>query len=331
MIERLGVTIETGKRLGRDYTLDSLRAEGYEAVFLGVGCPEGTRLGIPGEDASGVIDSLDFLRTYNTSGKADVGRQVAVIGGGNAAIDAARTALRLGAEKVTLVYRRTRAQMPAWEEEIAAAEEEGVELMTLVAPMEIIKDHGKARGLKCRRQILGDYDKSGRRRPVAGSQPDFILDCDQVIAAIGQKLDLAPLLGSIAVETTKGGTPVYDALTGQMSEPWLFVGGDSAMGPSSVVDAVAGGEKAAAGIDSYLTGANHAFWRRTQSVDTHFDPDVDPVSYPRAEIPVLAARQRRGNFQEVEQSWSPAVALHEAKRCLRCDYGKTCDLDSRSH
>jgi NADH-quinone oxidoreductase subunit F len=331
MIERLGVTIETGKRLGRDATLDSLRKEGYEAVFLGVGCPEGARLGIPGEDASGVIESLDFLRSYNTAGQAEVGRQVAVIGGGNAAIDAARTALRLGAEKVTVVYRRTRAQMPAWEEEIAAAEEEGIELMTLVAPIEVAVDQGKVCGLKCRRQALGDYDKSGRRRPVAGSQPDFVLACDQVIAAIGQKLDLAPLLGSISLQTTNDGSPVYDPLTGQTSEPWLFIGGDSAMGPSSVVDAVAGGEKAAVGMDALLTGANHAFWRRSQATDTHFDPDVDPVSYPRAEIPVLAARQRRGNFQEVEQSWSAAVALHEAKRCLRCDYGKPCDIDSRSH
>jgi NADH-quinone oxidoreductase subunit F len=331
MIERLGVSIETGKTLGRDFTLESLRAEGYEAIFLGVGCPEGTRLGIPNDDAEGVIESLDFLRAYNTTGQAHVGKQVAVIGGGNAAIDAARTALRLGAEKITIVYRRTRAQMPAWEEEIDAAEQEGIDLLTLVAPVEVVLENGKTRGLKCRRQVLGDYDRSGRRRPVAGSAPDFLLPCDQVIAAVGQKLNLASLLGTVALEMTKDGRPVYDPLTGQTSEPWLFVGGDGAIGPSSVVDAVAGGEKAAAGIDLILTGANHSFWRRSQAIDTYFDPDADPATYPRAEIPVLAARQRRRNFQEVEQSWSVAVALHEAKRCLRCDYGKTRDIESRSH
>jgi NADH-quinone oxidoreductase subunit F len=195
----------------------------------------------------------------------------------------------------------------------------------------VIAEQGKVVGLKCRRQILGDYDKSGRRRPVAGSGPDFVLPCDQVIAAIGQKLDLASLLGTVAVELTKDGRPILDPQTGQTSASWLFVGGDSAVGPSSVVDAVSGGEKAAAGIDMMLTGANHAFWRRAQAIDTHFDPDADPVAYPRAEIPMLAAKQRRGSFQEVEQSWSVAVALHEAKRCLRCDYGKSCESESRSH
>jgi NADH-quinone oxidoreductase subunit F len=324
MIERLGVTIETGKRLGRDYTLESLRAEGYEAIFLGVGCPDGSPLGIPGDKTPGVMESMDFLRDYNTSGQAEVGRRVAVIGGGNAAIDAARTALRLGAEQVTIVYRRTRAQMPAWEEEIEAAVEEGIHLMTLVAPVEVVVENGRVRGLKCRRQVLGDYDRSGRRRPVAGNAPDFILECDQIIGAIGQSVDLKTLLGNVAVNTTHDGRPVVERSTGQTSEAWLFVGGDTASGPASVVDAVAGGEKAAVGIDLFLTGENHAFWRRAQVSDTFFDPDSDPVSYPRAEMPVLAAKQRRDNFREVEQSWHVTVALREAKRCLRCDYGKTC-------
>jgi NADH-quinone oxidoreductase subunit F len=331
MIERLGVTIETGRALGRDFTLESLRGEGYSAVFLGVGCPEGVELGIPGDRTAGVMESLDFLREYNTKGQVEVGKHVVVIGGGNAAIDAARTALRLGAGKVTIVYRRTRAQMPAWEEEIHAAEEEGIELMTLVAPIEVIAENGRVSGLKCSRQILGDYDRSGRRKPVAGSAPDFVLPCDQVIGAIGQTVDFAPLLGSVALNTTKDGRPVYDELTGQTSEPWLFVGGDAAVGASSVVEAVAGGERAAAGIDQMLTGANHAFWRRAQPIDTLFDPDADPVSYARAEVQALPAKQRRSDFREVEQSWSVSVALREAKRCLRCDYGKTCETESRSN
>lgn len=329
MIERLGVTIEVGKRLGRDFTLEGLRKDGYDAVFLGVGCPEGVSLGVTGDHVEGVTESLEFLKRYNLTGHAEVGRRVAVIGGGNAAIDAARTALRLGSEKVTLVYRRDKAQMPAWAEEIKAAEEEGVELMTLVAPVEVISDGNRVAGLKCRRQILSDYDRSGRRKPVAGTDPDFVLACDQVIAAIGQRVNLDSITGAVALKKTSDGRPVYNALTGQTSESWLFVGGDFAVGPSSVVDAVAGGERAAVGIDLLLTGKNHAFWRRSQDVDTHFDPDADVVSYPRADIEMLPPNQRRAGFQEVEQSWSVAVALRESKRCLRCDFGKTCAAEAR--
>ena len=138
MIERLGVTIETGKALGRDFTLAGLKEQGYEAVFVGVGAPQGVKIGVPGDDAAGVTEALSFLREYNVNGTATVGKNVAVIGGGNAAIDAARTALRLGAESVTILYRRTRAQMPAWGEEIDAADLEGITIETLVAPVEIV-------------------------------------------------------------------------------------------------------------------------------------------------------------------------------------------------
>jgi NADH-quinone oxidoreductase subunit F len=329
MIERLGVTIETGKRLGRDYTLESLRADGYESVFLGVGCHEGIRLGIPGDKTPGVIESLDFLRDYNLKGEARVGKHVAVIGGGNTAVDAARTALRLGAEKVTIVYRRTRLQMPAWEEEIRAAEAEGISFLTLVAPVEVLAKGGSVTGLRCRRQIMGEYDKSGRRRPVVGTDPDFVLECDQIIAAVGQSVNLAPLLGSISLETKEGGSPVFDSLTGRTSEPWLFIGGDMVTGSASVVEAVAAGEKAAVGIDQFITGENHAFWRRSLPVDTHFDPDADPVTYPRAELVTLHSKLSRSSFAEAEESWTSAVALRETKRCLRCDFGKPCELETR--
>ena len=329
MIERLGATIETGKRLGRDFTIENLRAEGYESVLLGVGCPEGTRLGIPGDKTPGVVESLEFLKEHNLKGGTHVGKRVAVIGGGNTAVDAARTALRLGAEKVTIVYRRTRLQMPAWEEEIRAAEAEGIVLMTLVAPVEVVAKDGSVAGLKCRRQIMAEYDKSGRRRPVAGTDPDFVLACDQVIAAVGQKVDLAALLGTITLKTTEDGRPIYNSLTGQTSEPWLFVGGDMVTGPASVVDAVAAGEKAAVGIDRLLTGESHAFWRRALPIDTHFDPDADPVTYPRAEMVTLHSKLSRSSFAEAEESWTAAVALRETKRCLRCDFGKPCETEAR--
>jgi len=324
MIQEMGVALQCNKALGRDFTLQGLRDEGYEAVFLGVGAPQGSSIGVPGEDGEGVTEALSFLKTYNVDGTVAVGQRVAVIGGGNSAIDAARTALRLGADQVTILYRRTRAQMPAWAEEIDAAEEERIVLQPLVAPVEIVHDAaGKLVGVKCRPMTLGDYDSSGRRRPVAGRNADFVVECDQVIAAIGQWLDSEPLFDGVAVATTRKGWLETDK-DGRTSVDWIFAGGDAVTGPASVVAAIGAGEKAAVSIDAHLTGANHAFWRRDIEVDTAFDPDADPEETPRAGVPELAANVRVGGFDEVELSWAAEVAVAEARRCLRCDYGKTC-------
>jgi NADH-quinone oxidoreductase subunit F len=323
MIASMGVRFEYGKALGRDFTLKSLRDEGYVAVFVGVGAPQGTGIGVPGEEGPGVYDGLSFLKQYNLEGVAPVGRQVAVIGGGNAAIDAARTALRLGAESVKILYRRTRAQMPAWGEEIDAADLEGIELMTLVAPQEILRDaDGNVTGVRCKEMALGDYDKSGRRRPVAGRDPDFVVEADTVIAAIGQSLDAAAVLNGTPVQLNRRSYLAADPDTGQTSVDWVFSGGDAATGPSSVVEAIGAGERAAAGIDQFLTGANHAFWRRDLEPPTFFDPDADPVFVERHRVQELAVAERVTNFDEVELSWAAEVALAEAKRCLRCDFGK---------
>jgi NADH-quinone oxidoreductase subunit F len=324
MIQEMGVALECNKALGRDFTLQGLHDDGFEAVFLGVGAPQGSNIGVPGEDGEGVTEALSFLKTYNVDGTVEVGKRVAVIGGGNSAIDAARTALRLGADQVTILYRRTRAQMPAWAEEIDAAEEERIVLQPLVAPVEIVHDSaGKLVGVKCRPMTLGDYDSSGRRRPVAGRNADFVVECDQVIAAIGQWLDSEPLFNGVSVETTKKGWLKTDK-DGHTSVEWIFAGGDAATGPASVVAAIGAGEKAAVSIDTLLTGANHAFWRRDVEVDTAFDPDADPLETPRAVVPELAASVRVGGFDEVELSWAAETAVAEARRCLRCDYGKSC-------
>ncbi len=320
MIERLGVTIETNAKLGRDFTLQSLRDQGYDAVFLGVGAPLGSKLGIPGENADGVADALRFLREYNVRGSVEVGKQVVVIGGGNAAVDAARTALRLGAETVTILYRRTRAEMPAYAEEIDEAEHEGVRLATLVAPLEIVTKDGRVAGVKCRHMALGEFDRSGRRRPVAKDDEDFVVSADQVIAAIGQALGSDEIFNGTKVKLNRSGFIAADPLTGQTSVEWLFAGGDAVLGPWSVVAAIGAGEKAAVGIDKYLTGAEHAFWRTERRPDTEFDPEADPVQYPRAKIHTIPVTKRKHNFQEVELSWSEAVARREARRCLRCDF-----------
>ena len=320
MIKRLGVDIETNMRLGRDFTLKGLRDEGYEAVFLAVGAPEGAHLGIPGEDAEGVTDALDFLRRYNVGGSAPVGKSVAVIGGGNAAVDAARTALRLGAQSVTILYRRTRAEMPAYAEEIEEAEREGVRLELLVAPVEIVAKGGRAVGVRCQRMQLGEFDRSGRRRPVSKEGEEFTVQADQVIAAIGQGLKAAAILDGVELKLSRQGFIEVDPVTRKTSVEWIFAGGDAASGPASVAEAIAAGEKAAVGIDRHLTGEEHAFWRAEKDAGTFFDPEADPVEYPRAKTRLIPLAKRKRNFEEVELPWGERVALREAKRCLRCDY-----------
>jgi NADH-quinone oxidoreductase subunit F len=320
MIERMGVTIETNQRLGNDFTLQGLRDQGYEAVFLGVGAPAGLHLGVPGEDFPGVDDAIRFLREYNIRGSAPIGRDVVVVGGGNAAIDTARSAVRLGACSVTVLYRRTRDEMPAYAEEIEEAEHEGVVIKVLTAPVEIVARNGRVCGIKCQTMTLGEFDRSGRRRPKAAAEEPFVVPADQVITAIGQKLEPAALIDGLAVSLNKDGFIAADPLTGRTSLDWLYSGGDAALGPSSVVEAVAGGERAAVAIDAQLTGAEHAFWRKDRACDVRFDTNAEPVKYPRATMGLLPVERRRSNFNEVEQPWTESIAVCEAKRCLRCDY-----------
>jgi NADH-quinone oxidoreductase subunit F len=324
LIESMGVTILTDKRLGRDFTLNGLRGEGYQAVFLGIGAMKGSTLGLPNETADGVAEALSFLKAANMGTGVTVGRRVAVIGGGNAAIDAARTAKRLGAEDVTIVYRRRRNEMPAWEVEIDEALTEGVILETLVAPVEVVVENGRVVGLACQRMELGSYDKSGRRRPVPIKGALFTIPVDQIVAAVGQSVESAGLFGDVPVTLNRDGTVKADPQTGRTSVEWLFAGGDATVGPSSVVEAIAAGERAAVGIDAALTGANHAFWREERTVDTAFDPDAEPIYLQRAHECLRPVAERTGSFAEVELTWSETVARGEARRCLRCDYRESC-------
>jgi NADH-quinone oxidoreductase subunit F len=320
MIERMGVEIETEKALGRDFSLGDLQQQGYEAVFVALGAPDGVRLGVPGEDIEGVTEAIFFLRDYNIRGSVPVGKNVVVIGGGNAAMDAARTALRLGAETVTILYRRTHAEMPAYKEEVEEAEREGVRIECLVAPVEIVGRAGKVAGVKCRHMQLGEFDRSGRRRPVAETSGDYLVEADQVIVAIGQQLNPEKVFQGQPLALNTGKFLDANPVSMQTSVPWIFAGGDVVTGPFSVVEAVASGEKAAVGMDRFLTGESHAFWRDEQDVDTFFDPEADPVQTPRADMRLIPVARRRNNFSEVELPFTESVALHEAKRCLRCDY-----------
>ncbi len=319
MITSMGVEIVTGRKLGKDFTLKDLEQEGYEAVFLGIGAPEGTIPVLEGIGIPGVVQAIDFLREYNLDGKAAVGGKVVVVGGGNAAIDAARTALRLGAEDVCVHYRRTRTQMPAYEEEVAEAEKEGVRFEFLSAPSEIVSKNGHVSGLRCGSMKLGMFDRSGRKSPVPTGESG-VVEADEVILAIGQTLTSDRCFGENGPVLGRRNFVEVDPLTGKTSLEGIYAGGDMVSGPASVVDAVAGGEKAAYGIDLFLSGENHAFWRSEKTVDTFFDPDEDPVEYERAPVKLVDVEQRSGNFCEVELGWKESAAIREAKRCLRCDY-----------
>jgi NADH-quinone oxidoreductase subunit F len=322
MIEGLGVEIRTDSKLGVDFSLQSLRQDGYEAVFIGTGVPQGITLKIPGSDAEGVTEAISFLREYNLRGSVPVCKRVSVIGGGNAAIDAARTAVRLGAE-VTIIYRRTQEEMPAYAEEIEEAKQEGVELRTLMNPVEIITRNGKVAGIRCKTMQLGDFDRTGRRHPEE-SETETIFDVEQVIFACGQTTDCKSLNPDFDCQLAEPNRIMVNPLNGQTSVEWIFAGGDIANDNAhwSVVDAIAGGERAAVGIDEYLTGEKHSFWRKNQEVDTAFDPDEDPVPYARCKMVLLPADRRKNNFDEVERGWTEGETVRQARRCLRCDYGK---------
>lgn len=323
MIEGLGVDIQTNKKLGVDFSLSELIEDNYKAVFMAIGNAGSIELALPGSDAKGVTTAMHFLRTYNLRGSVPVGKSVVVVGGGNAAFDAARSAIRLGAEKVAIVYRRGQDEMPAYVEEIDEALQEGIALMPLTNPEEIVVEDGKVVGMKCTPMKLGEFDRSGRRRPIKEDRV-FVIDCDQVIMAVGQNIENPEIFEKIKLKMNNNENIIVDPVTHQTSIPWLFAGGDVAVvgnADRTVIEAVAAGERAAVGIDEYLTGANHAFWREEKPNDTLYDPDAEPVAYGRTKMPLLSVDRRKNNFNEVEQCWTEAEAIRQAKRCIRCDYG----------
>ena len=213
--------------------------------------------------------------------------------------------------------------MPAYAEEIEEALHEGVKLSCLTQPVEIMKNpQGKVEGLKCLPQKLGEFDRSGRRRPQDAEDKPIIIEADQVIIAIGQRLDTVVIKGGTAPGLNTKNFITINPQTGQTDIPWIFSGGDAVTGPASVVEAIASGEHAAVGIDLFLSGENHAFWREEKDNDTAYDPDADPVPYTREKMPLLDVERRRANFDEVELCWTESVAMRQSVRCLRCDYGK---------
>lgn len=322
-IKSLGVEIRTNTTVGKDVTLEDLSQQGYKATFIATGAPKNLKLGIPGEEVEGVIDPIAFLKNYNLKKEAKIGKKVAVIGGGNTAIDAARTAWRLGAD-VTILYRRTRPEMPANKEDIEASLEEGIKIDYLTLPVEVMSEDGKLTGIKCTRMALTDFDKSGRRRPVPVEETEFTLEIDTLIPAIGQEPDLTFLGGNSKLTISKWNTLEIDPETMATNVPGIFAGGDVVSGPATVLQAMQAGKIAAESIHRYLRGEAH---ERT------YEPlksvmDVPPVELTeeeitkertRTEMPALSPEERKGNFKEVELGITKEMAIQEARRCLRCD------------
>ncbi len=326
LITNLGVEIRTGTVLGRDITVDGLLEGGFAAVFLATGAHKGIGLGIPGEDAEGVVQGVDFLRQVNLEGSAPVGRRVGIIGGGNVAIDVARSAIRLGAEEVHILYRRTRAEMPAWEEEIQAAEHEGAIITYLTAPAQVLTGNGRVTGLRLIRMELGEPDASGRRRPVPVDGSEYDMDMDQVIQAVGQRPDTSPLSGVEGLTFTRRGTVVVDPVTYATGRPGVFAGGDLRTGPDIAISAVGAGKAAAESILRYLNHEDLSLGREPAA-------DHEPVHRPISPDEPTARREpmleldpetRRTNFDEVEQGYDEEAGRREAARCLNCGYCCEC-------
>lgn len=316
-IENIGVEIKLNCKVSDP---SALLNEGYDAVLICTGAQQDKKLGIPGEDASGVWGAVEMLRRFNKKEALKLGKKVAVIGGGNSAVDSARTAVRLGAQDVTIFYRRQREDMPADENEVRAAEEEGVKLELLVAPTRILTDKGKVVGIELIRMKPGEKDESGRRRPVAIEGSQFTVDVDNVIVAIGQASDwdVEGLRGKIKFD--RDGRIIVDDKMCALSDG-VFAAGDAVSGPSTVVEAMAGGRRASARIIEYLTGekANYAeLSEGSRGVGEWAGISEDT---PKQYRPPMAERQpkaRKRDFQEVELGYTAEQAVLEAKRCLQC-------------
>jgi len=357
---RMGVEIQVNSRLGVDYQLEDLFDEGYDTVFLALGAFNSNDMGIPGEDAEGVVTAVDFLGDLERDGVVHVGEKVTVIGGGFTAMDACRTSVRKGANEVTCLYRRSRKEMPAHHTEVDEAEEEGVKLELLCAPVRVVAEDGKVVGIEMQRMELGEPDASGRRRPVPVEGSEFVVECDQIITAIGQYPKLDGTSEEQGVKRTKWRTIEVDDWTYQTDDPRVFAGGDAVLGAQTVIQAVAQGKKAAWSMDAYLRGVDMAEVGQSLTelkaqpfigaLDSRTDLDpriarmaeIPPVFIdmttdvtqpsPPAEMPKLAPESRRTNFEQIELGFSEEEAVRGAGLCLDCycpANGK-CDLQRYS-
>ena len=319
ILRELGVEFRTGVEVGKDVTLDALRADGYKAFYLGIGASRGTSVGCKGDDLAGVFTGIDFLREVNLGKTPEIGKKVAVIGGGNVAIDVARTAVRLGADEVTVVYRRGRDEMPADADEVAEAEAEGVKLRFLASPAEITGS-GKAEALTVELMELGDVDAKGRRRSVGTGRFETIA-VDSVISAIGQKIDLCNIA---AFRTNANGTVIADAKSYQTSVDDVFAGGDAVTGPKFAIDAIAAGKEGAVSIHRYVHPGQAQDIGRDNRDYKALDTATVAVSIgsfdtaPRQKAACGCAEEARKTFKDLRGTLTEEQIKKEADRCLGC-------------
>jgi NADH-quinone oxidoreductase subunit F len=321
-IEALGVEIRTNTRVGKDITFDKLRKD-YDVVILAVGAHKSWTLDIEGEDLQGVWGATEFLREVNLGKDVKIGSKVAIVGGGNSAIDAARTAVRLGAGDVTILYRRERKDMPAWEHEIVAAEHEGVKIEYLVAPVKLVGEKGKLTGVVCQKMKLGEFDRSGRRKPVPIPGSEYTISIDTIIPAISQSSDTTFIPDGSDVKKDKwGGIEKVAKSKNRTLAKGVYIIGDAATGPATVVEAIAMGHDVAKDVDASIRAWNNEpAYREPEAdkIDIPFEVNEELVVTPKEFMPEKEIAARVANFAEVELGYTKEKAYKEACRCLRCD------------
>jgi NADH-quinone oxidoreductase subunit F len=328
-IAKRGVEIRYNTPIDVNFTVEDLRKSGFEAIFIAAGAQRSQRIGIPGEleDIEGFYYGLRFLRDVKVGKPVRIGHRVAVIGGGNVALDASRTALRLGADEVSIFYRRSREEMPVTEVEYNETLAEGIQVNFLISPTRIVSDNWKVAGLQCIHMRLGEPDASGRRRPMPISGSEFLAESDTVIAAVGQAPDLSFLPPDSALERTRWERLVVDDNRLATNVPGVFAGGDFVAGPGMVIEAIAAGRRSAIAIDKYLKGDTsrvEIYDLKPSVIEEVISREEEETWEPqfRPEIPQLPAEERKRSFKEAELGFSEEKAKQEAKRCLRCDLEK---------
>lgn len=329
MLEDLGVEFQFNTTFGKDVTLDSLKQEGFDAFFFAIGAHSSFKMGIPGEDQyPQVIDAIDILKRVALGDRRMPGKKVIVIGGGNVAIDAARTCLRLGCEEVIMAYRRTRSEMPADIEEVEQAEEEGIKISFLTIPIEILGKEHRVTSLKCIRAEMVEKPGSDRKYPVPIEGSEFIIPADVIITAIGQKVDNESMMTMPHLKWTRRNAIDVNMVTMETSIPGIFAAGDAVTGPATVVEAIGGGKRAAEAIDRYLSGIPQPKMPpvpvRRGRMPCLEVPASTKMILKRPEMPLLNLDRRRTTFQQVELGYPENAVREEARRCLRCDICRRC-------
>lgn len=325
IVKGLGVEVKLNTRVGKDITLEQLSSEGFKAIFIGTGAHLSQEFDIenwkPG--VQGLVNGVEFLRDVNLGKKVAHKDKVMIVGGGNVAIDCARTCLRLGSKNVTIIYRRSRAEMPATKDEVEEAEKEGANILFLATPVKVVTRDGKVTGAECIRMELGEPDASGRRRPIPVKGSEFAVDTDMIISAIGETPDLSFL--SQPIKVNKDGTIAVSQPTYQTSVPYVFSGGDCITGPATLIEAIAAGNRAARSIDQYLRSGKVTPSDEDLVENALHDAGLSRerkgstiARNPRQIPEQLSIKDRRLNFDEVEKCFTAETATQEAKRCLRC-------------